>query len=119
MSAVRHYTLEELQRKQEKASQRQALLAESAKRAAARERALKKKIARQEAEENNRRLLARGELLEGFIENAPQLTDAQLEEVLTIAFKQDPVKKAITRMKPTSPAEPAPTLTGEEEKTNE
>ena len=62
MSAVRHYTLEELQQKQEKASQRQAWLAESAKRAATRERALRKKIARQEEEEKNRRLLARGAL---------------------------------------------------------
>ena len=52
LSAVRHYTLEELQQKQEKASQRQAWLAENAKRAATRERALRKKIARQEEEEN-------------------------------------------------------------------
>lgn len=119
MSAVRHYTLEELQKRQEKASQRQAWLAESAKRAAARERALKKKIARQEEEEKNRRLLARGAMLEGFIENAPQLTDGQVEEVLTIALRQDTVKKAIARMKPAAPAEPTPTLTGKEEKTDE
>lgn len=119
MSAARHYTLEELQRKQEKASQRQALLAESAKRAAAREHALKKKIVRQEAEEKNRRLLARGELLEGFIENAPQLTDAQLEEILTIAFRQDAVKRAIAKAKPAASAELVPTLTGKEEKANE
>lgn len=119
MSAVRHYTLEELQKKQEKASQRQALLAESAKRAGARERALKKKIARQEEDERNRRLLARGEMLERFIENAPQLTDAQLEEILTIAFRQDAVKKAIARMKPVTPDEPIATLTGKEENTDE
>ena len=119
MSAVRHYTLEELQQKQEKAAQRQAWLAENAKRAAARERALKKKIARQEEEEKNHRLLARGALLEGLIENAPQLTNGQLEEILTIALRQDAVKKAIARMKPTAPAEPAPTLTGKEEKPNE
>ena len=119
MSAVRHYTLEELQQKQEKAAQRQAWLAESAKRAAAKGRALKKKIARQEEEEKNRCLLARGALLEGFIENAPQLTDGQLEEILTIAFRQDAVKKAMARMKPATPAEPITTLTGEEEKPNE
>lgn len=119
MSAVRHYTLEELQQKQEKAAQRQAFLAESAKRAAAKERALKKKIARQEEEEKNRRLLARGTLLEGFIENAPQLTDGQLEEILTIVFRQDAVKKAIARMKPATPAEPITTLTGKEEKPDE
>ena len=119
MSAVRHYTLEELQQKQEKASQRQAWLAENAKRAAARERALKKKIARQEEEEKNLRLLDRGALLEGLIENAPQLTDGQLEEILTIALRQDAVKKAIARMKPTAPAETTPTLTGKEEKPNE
>ena len=119
MSAVRHYTLEELQQKQEKASQRQAQLAEGAKRAAARERALKKKIARQQEEEKNRRLLARGALLEGFVENAPQLTDEQLEELLTVAFRQDAVKKAMARMKPAALAEPAPTLTGKEEKPNE
>lgn len=119
MSAVRHYTLEELQQKQEKASQRQAWLAESAKRATARERVLKKKIARQEEEEKNRRLLARGALLEGLIENAPQLTDGQLEEILTIAFRQDAVKRAIARMKPAAPAEPAPTLTGKEEEPDE
>ena len=119
MSAVRHYTLEELQQKQEKASQRQAWLAESAKRAAARERTLKKKIAQQEEEEKNHRLLARGALLEGIIENAPQLTDGQLEEILTIALRQDAVKKAIARMRPAAPAEPAPTLTGKEEKPDE
>ena len=119
MSAVRHYTLEELQQKQEKAAQRQAWLAENARRAAARERALKKKIARQEEEEMKCRLLARGALLEGFIENAPQLTDGQLEEILIIALRQDAVKKAIARIKPAAPAEPAPTLTGKEEKTNE
>ena len=119
MSAVRHYTLEELQKKQEKASQRQAWLAESAKRAAAKERALKKKIARKKEEEKNRRLLARGELLEGFIENAPQLTDGQLEEILTIAFRQDAVKKAIAQTKPAVPAKPTTTLTGKEEKQNE
>ena len=118
MSAVRHYTLEELQQKQEKAAQRQAWLAENAKRAAARERALKK-IARQEEEEKNRRLLDRGALLEGLIENAPQLTDGQLEEILTIALRQDAVKKAIARMKPTASAEPEPTLTGKEEKPDE
>ena len=119
MSAVRHYTLEELQQKQEKASRRQAQLAEGAKRAAARERALKKKIARQEEDERNRRLLARGALLEGLIENAPQLTNGQLEEILTIALRQDAVKKVIARMKPAAPAEPAPTLTGKEEKPDE
>ena len=119
MSAVRRYTLEELQQKQEKAAQRQAWLAENAKRAAARERALKKKIARQEEEEKNRRLLDRGALLEGLIENAPQLTNGQLEEILTIALRQDAVKKAIARMKPAAPAEPAPTLTGKEEKPDE
>ena len=119
MSAVRHYTLEELQQKQEKAAQRQAWLAESAKRAASRERALRKKIARQEEEEKNRRLLTRGALLEGFIENAPQLTDGQVEEILTIALRQDAVKKVIARMKPVAPAEPAPTLTGKEEKPDE
>ena len=119
MSAVRHYTLEELQQKQEKAAQRQAWLAENAKRAATRERALRKKIARQEEEEKNRRLLVRGALLEGLIENAPQLTDGQVEEILTIALRQDAVKKAIARMKPVAPAEPAPILTGKEEKSNE
>ena len=119
MSAVRHYTLEELQQKQEKASQRQAWLAENAKRAATRERALRKKIARQEEEEKNHRLLARGALLEGLIENAPQLTDGHLEEILTIALRQDAVKRAIARTKPAGPAEPAPTLTGKEEKPNE
>ena len=119
MSAVRHYTLEELQQKQEKASRRQAQLAEGAKRAAARERALKKKIARQEEDERNRRLLVRGEMLEKFIENAPQFTDAQLEEILTVAFRQETVKKAIARVKPAAPAEPAPILTGKEETPNE
>ena len=78
-----------------------------------------KKIARQEEEEKNRRLLARGALLEGLIENAPQLTDGQVEEILTIALRQDAVKKAIARMKPVAPAEPAPILTGKEEKPNE
>ncbi len=119
MSTVRHYTLEELQQKQEKAAQRQAWLAENAKRAAARERALKKKIARQEEEEKNHRLLARGALLEGLIENAPQLTDAQLEEILTVALRQDAVKKAIARMRPVVPVEPAPNLTGKEGKPDE
>jgi len=119
LSAVRHYTLEELQQKQEKAAQRQAWLAENAKRAAARERALKKKIVRQEEEEKNHRLLARGALLEGFIENAPQLTDGQVEEILTIALRQDAVKKAIGRMKSAAPAEPEPTLTGKEKKPDE
>ena len=119
MSTVRHYTLEELQQKQEKAAQRQAWLAENAKRAATRERALRKKIARQEEEEKNHRLLARGALLEGLIENAPQLTDGQLEEILTVALRQDAVKKVIVRMKPTAPAEPAPSLTRKEEKPDE
>ena len=108
-----------MQQKQEKAAQRQAWLAENAKRAAARERALKKKIARQEEEEKNHRLLARGALLEGLIENAPQLTDGQLEEILTIALRQDAVKKAIARMKPAAPVEPVLTLTGKEEKPDE
>ena len=119
MSAVRHYTLEELQQKQEKAAQRQAWLAENAKCAATRERALRKKIARQEEEEKKHRLLARGALLEGLIENAPQLTDGQLEEILTVALRQDAVKKAITRMKPTALVEPTPTLTRKEEKPDE
>lgn len=119
MSAVRHYTLEELQQKQEKASRRQAQMAEGAKRAAARERALKKKIARQEEDERNRRLLVRGEMLEKFIENAPLLTDAQLEEILTLALRQDAVKRAIARMKPAAPTEPAPILTGKEDKPDE
>ena len=80
---------------------------------------MKKKIARQEEDERNRRLLVHGELLEKFIDNAPQFTDAQLEEILTIAFRQDAVKKAIARMKPAAPAEPVATLTGKEEKTDE
>ena len=77
------------------------------------------KILAKEAALLNRRLLDRGALLEGLIENAPQLTDGQLEEILTIALRQDTVKKAIARMKPVVPAEPAPNLTGKEEKSDE
>lgn len=91
MSVNRHYTLEQLQVRQEKAAQRQALLVESVKRAAARERALKKRITKQAAEEEARRLRTRGTLLERFIENAAQLTDAQIESMLTTTFGHGPL----------------------------
>ena len=98
MSSARHYTLEELQLKQQSISQRQAHLMESARRAAAREKALKKKIARQESDERLKRLTARGELLESLIENASQLTNEQLSHLLTIALSQPAVIATIRKM---------------------
>lgn len=119
MSATRHYTLEELQQKQAKASQRQALLIESAKRAAVRERALKKKIARQEADERSRRLQARGEMLERLIENASLLTDAQVKQILTAAFGQDSVRELIAEIQHTEPSASATTLNDKEDDPDE
>ena len=98
MSSARHYTLEELQLKQQRITQRQAYLSESAKHAAAREKTLKKKIARQESDERQKRLIARGELLESLIENASQLTNEQLSHLLTIALSQPAVIAEIRKM---------------------
>lgn len=98
MSSARHYTLEELQLKQQRISQRQAHLMESARRAAAREKALKKKIACQETDERLKRLTARGELLESLVENASRLTNEQLSQLLTIALSQPAVIAAIRKM---------------------
>ena len=98
MSSARHYTLEELQLKQQRISQRQAHLMESAKRAAAREKALKKKIARQETDEKQKMLIARGELLESLIKNASRLTNEQLSHLLTIAFSHPAIIATIRKM---------------------
>ena len=103
MSKARHYTLEELQLKQHRISQRQAYLYESAKRAAARERALKKKIARQESDERLRRLVARGELLVLLIKNAALLTNEQLSRILTTAFSHPDVIAMMQRILSASP----------------
>ena len=104
MSKARHYTLEELQLKQQRISQRQAYLYESAKRAAARERALKKKIARQESDERLKRLVALGELLESLIENAALLTNEQLSRILTTALSHPDVIAMMQRILPASAA---------------
>ena len=97
MSSARHYTLEELQLKQQKISQRQAHLMESAKRTAAREKALKKKIAGQETDEKQKKLIAHGEMLESFIVNAPRMSNEQLAEILSLAFSLPLVKAAVQK----------------------
>ena len=104
MSKARHYTLEELQLKQQRISQRQAYLYESAKRAATREKALKKKIARQESDERLKRLVARGELLESLIKNAALLTNEQLSRILTTALSHPDVIAMMQRILPASAA---------------
>ena len=102
MSKARHYTLEELQLKQQRISQRQAYLYESAKRAATREKALKKKIARQESDERLKRLVARGELLESLIENAALLTNEKRSRILTTALSHPDVIAMMQRILPAS-----------------
>ena len=104
MSKARHYTLEELQLKQQRISQRQAYLYESARRAAAREKALKKKITQQESDERLKRLVARGELLESLIKNAALLTNEQLSRILTTALSHTDVIAMMQRILPASPA---------------
>ncbi len=103
MSKARHYTLEELQLKQQRISQRQAYLYESARRAAAREKALKKKIARQESDERLKRLVARGELLESLIKNAALLTN-ELSRILATALSHPNVIAMMQRILPASAA---------------
>ena len=119
MSKARHYTLEELQLKQQRISRRQAHLVESAKRAAAREKALKKKIARQESDERLKRLNARGELLESLIENASQLTNERLSQLLTFALSQPAVIAAIRKMTVPLPSSGDATNIERNESTNE
>ncbi len=103
MSKARHYTLEELQLKQQRISQRQAYLYESARRAAAREKALKKKIARQESDERLKRLVARGELLESLIKNAALLTNER-SRILATALSHPNVIAMMQRILPASAA---------------
>ena len=119
MSKARHYTLEELQLKQQRISQRQAYLYESAKRAATREKALKKKIARQESDERLKRLVARGELLESLIENAALLTNEQLSRILTTALSHPNVITMMQRILPASPASANATTIETEASANE
>ena len=119
MSSARHYTLEELQLKQQRISQRQAHLMESAKRAAARERALKKKIARQETDEKQKRLIARGELLESFIVDAPRMSHEQLAEILTLAVSQSALKAAVHDVAQSVSNNPPPTHVMQEDTEHE
>ena len=119
MSSARHYTLEELQLKQQRISQRQAHLMESAKRAAAREKALKKKIVRQETDEKQKRLTARGELLESFFEDAPRMSNEQLTEILSLAFSQTDVKNAIRNTSVSAPNVSVPTYSIRKEDSDE
>ena len=119
MSSARHYTLEELQLKQQRISQRQARLMESARRAAAREKALKKKIARQETDERQRRLTARGELLESFIVDAPRMSNEQIARILTLAFSQQAVKSAVLETAKAVFGNPSPTHIRQEDTEHE
>ena len=71
---------------------------DNAKHWAEREKDLRAK-AKELAEQNRmNRLRKRGELLESFIENADDLTDAQVLELLKVMFEEPAVKEALNEM---------------------
>ena len=95
---IRHYTIEELQKRKEQTTQRIVAYEQRMKRIAAKQRRLAKQIAAQTESERRNRLLARGELLESLVPSVERLTDEKLRSLLTYALQQENVRAFLARI---------------------